>query len=310
MGLAPKTQFVRRGDAHLAYQVFGDGQVNVLYISGAASHLEQMWEFPLLARFNEQLAYLGRVAAYDLRGFGMSDPLPTDGYSLRELAEDALAVLDAAGFDRAVLWADVFGPAVAVWLAVHFPDRCGVGARQWLGVPPRHPGYDIGFSDLELAERRDAFESMWGTGVTVPLLASVFVEDERLREDWARYERLAATPTSLLRMYDLCLTFDVRDLLAQVKVPALVCHSTANTLVPITHGRYLAEHIDGARSLETDGDWVVAWRDAVGEIAEFVTGDRSSAQVERSLLVVGFTDIAAFNRPPRDDGRQGVARPY
>ena len=95
-----------------------------------------------------------------------------------------------------------------------------------------HPGYDIGFTDAEIAERRALFETLWGTGATLDLIAARFADDERMRADWARYERIAATPTSILAMYDIVVSFDVRDLLPAVAVPTLVLHSATNILIP------------------------------------------------------------------------------
>ena len=126
VGLAPKTEFVVRADSHLAYQVFGTGTAKLLMLYGVPSHVDYFWEFPLQVRVHERLARLARVAVYDWRGYGMSDPLPTGGYPIEELAADALAVLDAAHFERAVLWGDFAGGAVAVWLAVHRPARVDI----------------------------------------------------------------------------------------------------------------------------------------------------------------------------------------
>jgi class 3 adenylate cyclase len=123
---------------------------------------------------------------------------------------------------------------------------------------------------------------------------SRFADDERLRAEWARYERIAATPTSILAIYDMVACFDVRDQLAAVAVPTMVVHSATNVVLPVAHGRYLAEHIRAARYFEVGEDFAINWDDAAfaGEVAEFLTGSRAYAQVDRSLRVVLFTDIA------------------
>src|SRR4051812_17998224 len=180
MGLAPKVQFVHRGGAALAYQVFGNGPANVLYLP-LASHLEQIWQFPIVTRANERLATMARMAMYDLRGYGMSDPLPVGGYPVEELAADALGVMDAAGFERAVVWADVMNGAVAVWLAAHYPERVdGLILNEASSCFRAHSDYDIGFTDAEVAERRSIFQTLWGTGVTINFLAPSLADDERL----------------------------------------------------------------------------------------------------------------------------------
>src|SRR5262245_40212264 len=123
MGLTPRTEFVRRGDGDLAYQLFGDGPARVLEINAYATHREQLWQFPVAIRGQEGRSRMARVAQYDWRGYGMSDGLPSRDYRIEDLAADALAVMDAAGFEDAVLWGDAGGGAVAIWLAVHCSDR-------------------------------------------------------------------------------------------------------------------------------------------------------------------------------------------
>jgi class 3 adenylate cyclase len=296
VGLAPKTEFVLRGDGHLAYQVFGDGPASVLNVNGYATHREQMWQFPFAVRAQEWVASFARMAAYDLRGYGMSDALPTGGYPIEEFAADAIAVLDAAELPRAAVWGDGPGGAVAIWLAVHYPDRvAGLVLDNASACRRRRAGYDIGMTDSEVAERRAAFPSMWGTGATITWVGAQFAADERMRQDWARYERVTATPNRFVAIYDAVIELDVRDLLAAVRVPTLVVHSATNTMIPASHGKYLTEHIAGARYLEVDQDVVAEWENEIyaGAVAEFLTGSRAYAHVERSLQVVVFVDIVA-----------------
>src|SRR3974377_2274845 len=118
MGLAPRTQFVARGDGHIAYQVYGNGPAQLLLVTGLASNLDMTWQFPMSTAWFERLAQLGQVAPYDLRGYGMSDRLPEE-YGVEDMAADALAVADAAGFEQPTIWADATGAATAVWLPRH-----------------------------------------------------------------------------------------------------------------------------------------------------------------------------------------------
>jgi len=295
VGLAPTTEFVRRGDGHLAYQVFGDGPARVVEINAYATHREQLWQIPVALPGQERLGRMARVAQYDWRGYGMSDALPSPDYPIEELAADALAVLDAADFEQAVLWGDASGGAVAIWLAVHCADRVtGLVLDNASASVRAQPGYEVGFSDAEISERRVLFEAMWGTGATLDLVLSGSADDDRLRSDWARYERISATPGSILALYDIVVNLDVRDLLPKVTVPTLVLHSSSNILIPAAQGRYLAERIPGARYLEVHEDAIREWDSAGlgGEVSEFLTGTRAHAHVDRSLLVVLFTDIA------------------
>jgi class 3 adenylate cyclase len=201
---------------------------------------------------------------------------------------------DAAGFERAVLRGHFFGRAVAVWLAVHRPEPVeGLLLYDATACLQARPGYEIGLAAPELAEQRAFFQSRWGTGVTIGALAPSMAGDERLVEEWARYERQVATPSSIVVGSDVLVAIDVRDLLPRVSVPTLVLHSATNGLVPVTHGRYLAEHIPGAQYVEVADDIAFEWRaGSVGDVAEFLTGSRATAQVERSLQVLLFTDIA------------------
>lgn len=293
--VAPKTSFVRRAGADLAYQVFGNGPPNVLDVRAMGTHREQVWEFPFAIRWQEWLARVARVAQYDPRGSGMSDALPVGGYPIEELAADALAVMDAAEFSQAVLWGDGSGGAVAIWLAVNCPDRVtGLVLDDATACRRSHPGYEVGLTDAEVAERRTLMQATWGTGATIGQIAAHLANDERIRDEWARYERIAATPSQFVAVFDVNMALDVRHLLPAVAVPTLVIHSATNTMIPASHGRYLAEHIAGARYLEVAEDAIVEW-EAAGfgpEVSEFLTGSRTAPHLERLLRVVLFTDMA------------------
>jgi pimeloyl-ACP methyl ester carboxylesterase/class 3 adenylate cyclase len=294
MGLAPKVQFVHRGDADLAYQVFGEGPANLLYVL-IGSHLEQIWQFPSVLQVHERLASMARIAMYDQRGYGMSDRLPAGGYPIEELAADALAVMDAAGFERAFLLGDGLNGAVAIWLAAHYPERFdGLILKDTSACFRAHAGYDIGLDDAEYAERRAFFQTLWGTGATIHFLAPSLAHDERLVEEWARYERLIATPNSMMVAFDVGTEMDVRDLLPQVSMRTLVIHSAANVFVPVSQGRYIGQHIPDARYVEVDFDPALDFTTGgiLGDLAEFLTGSRVAAHIERSLQVVLFSDIA------------------
>lgn len=295
MGLVPTVRFVERGDAHLAYQVFGEGSANVLMLNGVPSHLESLWQFPLAVRANEKLGSFARVALYDFRGTGMSDPLPAGGYSVEEMAADALAVWEAAGFERVVLWGDTCGGFPAIWLATQCADRVdGLVLDDAFACLRAHEDYPMGWGEDALAEQRAAFRSLWGTGASIELLGARFADDERMREEWARYERMAGTPGSIVAWFDQMLDLDVRHLVRDVGVPTLVFHSVTNAVAPVEHGRYLAEHIPGARYIELEVDSAVEWTEGgiAPDVAEFLTGSRAGGHIERSLQVVLFVDIA------------------
>lgn len=293
MSLAPRVQFARRADADVAYQVLGEGPANLLNVPMAA-HLEQLWQFPLMSRPNERLAMMSRMALCELRGLGMSDPLPPSGYSVEEFADDMLAVMDSVGFDRAVVLAEGMNGATALWLAVNCPERIDglilYGASSCYRL---HPGYDIGVGELEVTALRDVFRTGWGNGMTTDFLATSLASEPRLVEEWGRYERLMATPNSILAFFDATVDLDVRDLLQQVTTRTLVVQPARDGLIPASHGLHLAQHIPGARLIEVDADHSLSYvtPEVLGELAEFLTGTRAAALTERSLQVVLFTDV-------------------
>jgi class 3 adenylate cyclase len=293
MSLAPEVQFARRADADVAYQLLGSGPGNLLNMPMAA-HLEQLWQFPIVSRPNERLSTMSRMALSELRGLGMSDPLPSRGYSTEEFAADALAVMDAAGFDRAVVLAEGMNAATAVWLAVHCPERVdGLILYGGSSCFRQQPGYDVGLTESEVRALREGFRTGWGTGMTAGFLASTFANDERLVREWARYERMMATPNSILAFFDVVSNIDVRHLLARVTTRTLVVQPARDGLFPASHGRYLAQHVPAARLVEVDADHSLSYGtpDVVGELAEFLTGSRAAAHIERSLQVVVFSDV-------------------
>jgi pimeloyl-ACP methyl ester carboxylesterase len=294
MSLAPRVQFVRRADADIAYQVFGSGPANLLNMPMAA-HLEQIWQFPIVSRPNERLAMLSRMALCELRGLGMSDPLPSNGYGVEDFAADALAVMDAVGFDRAVVLAEGMNGATAVWLAAHCPERIdGLILYGASSCFRQRPGYEIGLTESDLFALREVFRTRWGTGMTADFLASRLAGDERLVDEWARYERMMATPNSILALFDAVSSIDVRDLLSELTTRTLVIQPATDGLFPASHGRHLAQHIPGARLTEVDADHSLSYMtaDVLGDLSEFLTGTRAAAHTERSLQVVLFTDVA------------------
>jgi len=293
MSLAPRVQFARRADADIAYQVLGDGPANLLNVPMAA-HLEQLWQFPLMSRPNERLAMMSRMALCELRGLGMSDPLPSDGYSIEEYAADMVAVMDAVGFERAVVLAEGTSGATAVWLAVHYPERIdGLILYGASSCYRQHPGYDVGVAEPDVAALREVFRTNWGNGMTTGFLATSLASDPRLVEEWARYERLTATPNSILAFFDSMVELDVRDILQKVATRTLVVQPARDGLFPASHGLYLAQHIPGARLIEVGADHTLSYvtPEVLGELAEFLTGTRLAAHIERSLQVVLFTDV-------------------
>jgi class 3 adenylate cyclase len=307
----PTTRYARRGDASIAYQVTGDGPLDLLFLPGWISQVEQLWESPAMRRFLERLAVFNRLILFDRRGSGLSDRLP-EGQTLDEDTEDAVAVLDAAGSERAALFAYGLGGTVGAKLAAEHPQRVGalimyasVARVSWA------PDYNWALTTHERAELIETNVAGWGepenSGLSV--LAPSSADDPGLVDWFARMQRLAASPPEARQMFQMMAELDVRDTLPDVRVPTLVMHRKDDVAWDMRHSRYIAEHIQGARFVELDGaDSLPFVGDAdaiIDEVEEFLTGGRRGGELVRALLTVMFTDIvdATAHAARLGDGR-------
>ena len=294
-GALPETRYARSGGVNIAYQVVGDGPVDLVYVPGFLSHVEWDWEHPPFGRFLRRLASFSRLIVLDKRGTGLSDPVAGEA-SLDERIDDIRAVMNAAGSERAVLLGVFEGAALSAALAAAEPDRVtGLVLYAGLAKFTADEDYPWGWSPAAIQLYLSASEDSWGTGAGAELL--VADADERYRTWFARLVRLSASPgmaTTLMRMNT---SLDVREALPAVTAPVLVLHRTGDPLVGIEHGRYLAERIPDARIVELPGADHWPWAgDAdlvVGEIEEFVTGARGAPEPERILTTLLFTDIVS-----------------
>jgi DNA-binding SARP family transcriptional activator/pimeloyl-ACP methyl ester carboxylesterase len=248
----PPTQYARVGESFVAFQSIGDGARDLLLIPEWVGHVEAQWEQPRIARTLERLRRLGRVLVFDKRGTGLSDPVPIRSLpTLEEWVEDAVAVLDAAGVERAVPVAVGSGGAMALALAAMHPER--VDALVLLGASARIPeadDYDIGLSRDLVDAALPYTEEQWGTGDMLRFSAP---DEPELREWFARYERLSASPGTALAIQRMVLETDLRWLLPSVEAPTLVLHRARDHLMPVSHGRYLAEHLPRSVLCELPG---------------------------------------------------------
>jgi class 3 adenylate cyclase len=291
--VAPTTQYARNGDVSIAYQVVGDGPVDLVLSLGYVSHLEHHWEEPGLARFLGRLAGFSRLIVFDRRGIGLSDP----GVAIDPEVElaDLEAVLDAAGSRRAALLGMANGAPLCIRCAVERPERVShLVLYAALAATQAAPGYEF-THDAE--ERRRHFEALlatWGEGNLVERAAPSAAGDPRLRGWFARLERLSASPGAARESVIVAAT-DVRDLLPRVTQPTLVLHRVDDELIDVRHSRYIAAHVPGARFVELPGrDHLVSVGETtrlLAEIAEHVTGRPLPAARERALRTVLFTDV-------------------
>lgn len=290
--MAPETKYVRSGELHIGYQVIGRGPPDLVWVPGWLSNIDLYWEEPTVARYFERLASFSRVILFDRRGSGVSDPVER-APTLEEQMDDVVAVMDAAGSQRAALYAQFEGGAMAVLFAASHPDRTSaLVLYEAMARASWAPDYDWA---LEPHERRAMLERGWGDGSRLMELAPSAAENPRLRQWFARFERAAASPGTAAKLLMMNGRVDVRAVLPQVRVPTLVLHRAADRFIDIRHSRYLAEHIPEARMVELSGSEAIGFGEEddvlLEEVEEFLTGARSSPGAERVLATVMFGDI-------------------
>jgi class 3 adenylate cyclase len=282
----PTTCYARSGDVQIAYQVVGDGPLDVLVVPWFMSNIELGWDLPGQARFLRRLASFARLVQFDRRGAGMSGGV-AGATPLEEQIDDVLAVIEAAGSKQPVLVSNSEGCALAVLFAASHPDL--VRALVLITPTPRvvrGPGYEWAQS----VEERDAVVAAvvehWGSGSPEQPWGAYAGEGEPARRLLARHQRLAMTPDAVAAALAMVGELDVRDALASVQCPTLVLRRADDTFFDARHSRYAAEHIPDARYVEMP----VGGR-AADEIERFLTGVRRPVVSDRVLATVLFTDI-------------------
>ena len=290
----PRTRYAKSGDVHIAYQVVGEGPLDLVYVPGWISNVELTWEEPSVARFFERLAAFSRLILFDKRGTGLSDRdvgFPT----LEDRMDDVRAVMDAVGSTRAALLGMSEGGNMSMLFAATYPDRTtalllfGCFARRvWAADYPWAP----------TAEERQGWyrqiEAEWGGPFDVGELAPSRAEDTLFTSWFGTYLRMGASPKVALARTNT--QIDVRDLLPAIRVPTLVLHRRGDRGAHPDEGRYIAERIPGARLVVLDGEDHLLWagdqESILGEIEEFLTGARHGGnEIDRVLTTILFTDI-------------------
>jgi class 3 adenylate cyclase/dienelactone hydrolase len=286
--MQPDTRYAKSGDVHIAYQVFGDGPVNLIVVPGFVSNVENTWDQPDLSRWLLRLASYARVAIFDKRGTGMSDPVADmPGLDLR--MDDLRAVMDASNMPQAAVLGFSEGGSLAMLFAATYPDRCRALALYGAFARSYAP-------EEVLAQFLEYIDRAWGTGGSLRTFAPSRADDPAFQQWWGRFERTGASPAAATAVTHLNRQIDVSGVLASIRVPTLVIHRTRDRAVPVSCGRFLAEHIPGARLLELAGiDHAAAVGDNAMEIAdaigEFLTGAKARVAVDTLLATVLFTDI-------------------
>ena len=304
-----ETRYARSGDLRIAYQVLGDGPIDLVWAPGYLSHLEQNQWWPSYASLIERMASFSRLIVFDRRGTGLSDRILSLG-SFEELLDDITAVLDAASSERAALFGGAeSGPMCALYAAT-FPER--VSALVLGASYPRRtvaPGFPWGFDEDRQDEVLASYDTRWGTpSFGVRSLAPSLADDERFRQWHAQACRFAGTPASAVAWFRITMEIDIRDVLPAIRVPTLVIHRTGDRVVPVGAGRYLADKIPDARLLELPGadhyPFSGDYEPALEEIEEFLTGSRRRREPDRVLSTMLFTDIVGSTERAAELGDQ------
>jgi class 3 adenylate cyclase len=300
--MPPQTQYAKSGEIGIAYQVVGEGEMDVVLAFPFVSHLDLVWESPPITHFVERLSSFARVILFDRRGVGLSDPLSAPA-TLEERMDDVRAVMDAAGSERAALIGVSEGGTMCMLFAATYPERvtalvlCGAMARStWAEDYPWAPERDAAEEALN-----ELLAPLWGQGASIDIFGPSHADDPQAREFQARYERQAASPIRVQRFFEMFLDLDVRDVLPLIQAPTLVMHRRHDYAVNVRAGRWLAEQIRGSRYIELEGADHAPWAGSdsgrvLDEIEEFLTGVRPGPKVDRVLASVLFTDIVDSTR--------------
>jgi pimeloyl-ACP methyl ester carboxylesterase len=292
----PITHYAHGEGGDIAYQTLGEGPLDLVFMSAWFSHVDGRWEEPSFARMLRRLASFSRLLVFDKRGVGASDPLPADRTTWEEWADDVRVVMDAAESERAAIVGVGDSGPIALLFAATYPDR--VSSLVVVNTAARFTaaeGYPWGYRPKEVERFLRLQQDTWGTGGTVERLTPTMATDERYRAWWARYQRMSASPRTSARVGELIFGMDVRRILSSIRVPTLVLHRSGLQMVPVELGRYLAEHIPGAKYVELPGNdyfvYIGNTEELLDQIEEFVTGARRAHEIDRQLATVMFTDI-------------------
>ncbi len=286
----PETNYAKSGDIHIAYQVTGSGPPDLVWVPGFTSNVETVWEFPEAAHFITRLSSFCRLIRFDKRGTGLSDRAFGIA-TLEDRMDDVRAVMDAVDANRVVLLGQSEGGPMSALFAATYPDR--TRSLIMYGAFANNPNSDRAQFQTVL----DYIDHNWGKGILMPKCAPSKISDEAFARAFSRFERSTASPAAAVELASMNRDIDVRHLLSAIHVPTLVLHRSDDLLIAVEKGRYVAEHISGAKFVELrgrdhypffgDGDSVL------DEIEEFLTGSRSEMEIDRVLATVLFTDIVS-----------------
>jgi class 3 adenylate cyclase len=287
-------RYADSGGLQIAYEVLGDGPIDVVVAWDHGAHLDVIHEFPAFQRFMDRVAEFGRLIHFDPRGAGLSDPIESVP-PLEDWVEDVRAVLRAVGSERAAFVGGGQAAQLFMLFAAMYPNETSalVSLNGYARLR-RGPDYPAGLPD-EISRATRLYADSWGTGAVLGAISPKTDSLPKGRELIARLERSSATPGRAAHRQEIASGIDVRDVLPVISAPTLVLHVRGDPYIRAGHGQYLAEHIPGATRLEIEGTDHMPAPDTVETIVdaieEFLTGHKPRAVSQRALMSVAFTDI-------------------
>jgi pimeloyl-ACP methyl ester carboxylesterase len=295
MAEIPTTHYVKSDDVHIAYQVFGEGPFDLLFVPGFVSNVEATWRSPDLSAFFRRLASFCRVILFDKRGTGMSDR-GSQIFTLEQRIHDVQAILDKVDCKQASLFGVSEGGPMALLYAATYPQRTSAmvlyGAyakRSWA------PDYPFGWNDEQWERVLNDIEQHWGTPEALNISMRVPGADQEYAERAASYFRASASPGAATAIMRMNREIDVRHVLPATRLPTLIVHRTEDRVIDVQHARYLAHHIPGAKLIELPGEVHTPWlgnRDELlNAVEKFLTGKTRKHEPDRLLATVMFTDV-------------------
>jgi pimeloyl-ACP methyl ester carboxylesterase/DNA-binding winged helix-turn-helix (wHTH) protein len=287
-----ETRYVQNGDVNIAYQVIGEGDLDIVFVMGWVSHLEYFWKEPHFAAFLGRLASFSRLILFDKRGTGLSDRVPLSELpTLEQRMEDVRAVMDVVGSERAVLIGVSEGGPMCSLFAATYPEK--TTALVMIGTYAKRIR-DDDYPWAPTSEERDAFFELmqrdWGGPVGIEERAPSMAKDEDFRTWWAAYLRMGASPGAAVALTKMNAEIDVRNVLPSIRVPSLVIHRSGDTCLKVEEGRFVAAQIPGCKYVELGGidhlPFVGNQAEVLDEIEDFLTGMRRAEAYDRVLATV------------------------
>jgi class 3 adenylate cyclase len=292
----PDVRYAKTGDGvHIAYQVLGEGPIDLVLVPGLFSQVEHHWEEPSFARFMRRLASFSRLIVFDARGTGLSDRAP-ELPPMEEQMDDVLTVLDAVGSSSTAFFGLSQAGPMAILFAASHPERTrALVLYATYATTRRQENYPWGRSDQWMADYDRQIDREWGSGLFLSQVAPSRAEDESFRRWWGRLERLSYGPGNALAYFRMNAQIDVRSVLPTIRVPTLVLQRAEDVYRDPGHAAYLATHIPRAKLVELSGidhlPYVGDSDSVLDEVEEFLTGVRPPPEHDRVLATVAFTDI-------------------